>query len=63
MAIINRLEDEIELLKGRVKVLEAVLLSLTDSEYVIDLAINAKTAVNAKKTEAKAKTKKSTSKK
>ena len=57
MAIINRLEDEIELLKGRVKVLEAVLLSLTDSEYVIDLA------VNAKKTEAKAKTKKSTSKK
>jgi len=45
MAIINRLEDEIELLKGRVKVLEAVLL-----------------AVNAK-TEAKAKTKKSTSKK
>jgi hypothetical protein len=56
MAIINRLEDEIELLKGRVKVLEAVLLSLTDSEYVIDLAIHAKT-------EAKAKTKKSTSKK
>ena len=52
MAIINRLEDEIELLKGRVKVLEAVLLSLTDSEYVIDLAVNAKTAVNAKKTEA-----------
>ena len=62
MAIINRLEDEIEMLKARVKVLEAVLLSLTDSECVIDLAINAKTAVNAK-TEAKAKTKKSTSKK
>ena len=59
MAIINRLEDEIELLKGRVKVLEAVLLSLTDSEYVIDLAIHAKTEAKA----AKAKTKKSTSKK
>ena len=56
MAIINRLEDEIELLKGRVKVLEAVLLSLTDSECVIDLAINAKTKT-------KTKTKKSTSKK
>ena len=47
MAIINRLEDEIEMLKARVKTLEEVLL-----------AVNAKT-----KTKAKAKAKKSTSKK
>ena len=59
MAILNRLDNEIELLKARVKVLEAVPLSLTDSECVIDLAINAKHA----KTKAKAKAKKSTSKK
>ena len=52
MPIHNRLDNEIEMLKARVKTLEEVLL-----------AVNAKTAVNAKKTEAKAKTKKSTSKK